>query len=75
MATKDELDAALGALQTQIDTVAADVAAAFKRLEDKIASGGDFSAELAALKASTEKLSALDVTAQGEAQIPPSPTP
>lgn len=74
MATKDELDAALSALQTQIDTVAADVAAAFARLEAKIAAGGDFTAELAALKATTDKLSALDVTATSESPDTP-PTP
>lgn len=75
MATKAELDAALDALQTQIDGLAADVAAAFKRLEDAVAAGGDFTAEMAALKAATDKLSALDVTAQGEGTTPPPVVP
>lgn len=69
MSQIDDLIAQVAALKDAASKAAVDVAAAFARLEAKIAAlpgAPDLTAEIADLKTATDALSALDTSAQAE---------
>lgn len=62
MATKEELNAALDAVSTEITKLGDDLAAQLATLEAQIAAGGDVSDSLAKANAIAAKLQAIDDT-------------
>lgn len=69
MATKEELNAALDSITTEVNKIGSDLAAELTRLNDLIAAGSDVSDSLAKAQAIAAQLQGIDAT------IPEQPTP
>ena len=78
MATREEMNQAIGDLGTQIQQLGSDVVAAIDRLSQKINAGQDYQPELDQLRTFGQQLQQTDAAAvaAGQDQLPtPTPSP